>query len=99
MINKILQGMLSFIISLVSVLMAPLDSALNTILPQFSDVLTMFGNFIDRILSIIPWVLSWFNIPVALLTFVCAYIVAKITISMGVHEIKLALAWYRKLMP
>lgn len=99
MINKILQGMLSFIISLVSVLMAPLDSALNTLLPQFSDVLTMFGNFIDRILSIIPWVLSWFNIPVALLTFVCAYIVAKITISMGVHELKLALAWYRKLMP
>lgn len=99
MINKLLQGMLNFIIGLVSILMAPLDTALNTLLPAFSDVLTMFGNFIDRVLSIIPWVLSWFNIPLPLLTFVCLYIIAKITISMGVHEIKLALAWYRKLMP
>lgn len=99
MINSILKGLLSFIISLISVVMAPLDSALNTLLPQFSDVLTMFGNFIDRILSIIPWALSWFNIPIALLSFVCAYLIAKITISSMVHEVKLALAWYRKLMP
>lgn len=99
MINAIIRGLLHFIIAMISLLMAPLDNALNTLLPSFSDALTLFGNFIDRILSIIPWALSWFNIPVALLTFVCAYLVSKITISTMVHEIKLALAWYRKLMP
>lgn len=99
MVNALLKGLLNFIISLISVVMAPLDTALNTLLPSFSDVLTLFGNFIDRILSIIPWALSWFHIPTALLSFVCLYLIAKITISVGVHEIKLALAWYRKLMP
>lgn len=99
MINKFLLGLMSFIVSIISVVTAPIDTALNTLLPQFSDVLQMFSDFIDRILAIIPWALSWFHIPYGLISFVCLYLIAKITVSMGVHEIKLALAWYRKLMP
>lgn len=99
MTGALLTGLINFVINLVSVILLPLDTALNNLLPSFSNALTLFGNFIDNILNIIPWVLSWFHIPYELLVFVCGYIVAKSTISLMVHELKIALAWYRKIMP
>lgn len=99
MVNAFLNGLFNLIISIVEVLLLPIDTILNNTLPQFSEVLGLFSNFLNYILSFIPWGLSWFNIPTFVLTFVVLYIIAKLTISSAVHIIKLALAWWRTLMP
>ena len=99
MINAILNGILDFVFSLISILLSPIDALISSTIPSFSQVLTDFGSFISTILGFIPWILSWFNIPIALLTFVAYYFIAKLSISIVVHEIKVALAWYRKLVP
>lgn len=99
MINAILNGLLDFVISLISVLLAPIDLLITNNIPAFADILQSFGDFISTILGFIPWILSWFHIPGALIAFVCTYFIAKLTISIVVHEVKLTLAWYRKLVP
>lgn len=99
MINGILNGLLNFAISLISVLLAPIDTVITNALPSFSDALVAFGDFIDSVIGFFPWILSWFHIPGTLLVFVCSYLVAKLSISLVVHEGKVLLAWYRKLMP
>ena len=99
MINAILNGLLDIVFSLLSILLAPIDALISSTLPSFSDLLTSFGSFVTQILGVIPWVLSWFNIPVALLAFISYYLIGKLTLSLAVHEVKLVLAWYRKLMP
>ena len=73
MINAILNGLLNAVFALISILLAPIDAVISSALPSFSEVLTSFGNFITQILGVIPWVLSWFNIPVALLAFISYY--------------------------
>ena len=99
MINGILNGLLNFVIFIIGVLVSPIDSLINSTLPQFSDLLTNFGSLIDKLLEVIPWVLSWFHIPGYFIVFICSYLIAKLTMSVVVHEIKLILAWYRKIMP
>lgn len=99
MINGILNGLLNFVISLVGVLLMPIDTVINSTLPQFSDLLTQFGSLIDKVLEVIPWVLSWFHIPGFFIIFICQYLIFKLTASVIVHEGKIILAWYRKLMP
>lgn len=99
MVNAILNGFFNVIIGLVSTLLAPIDSLINSAIPQFSSVLTSFANFLSYVLGFIPWGLSWFHIPTTTLTFVVYYLIAKITISATIHTIKIALAWWRTLKP
>lgn len=99
MINGILNGIFNFVFSLISTLLSPIDTLISSAFPSFSDILTSFGTFITNVLGVIPWVLSWFNIPMALLSFISYYFIAKLTTSVAIHEIKLILAWYRKLVP
>lgn len=99
LINAILNGFLNLVITLVGILLYPIDYAINSTFPSFTEVLTGFGNFLDQILLSIPWILSWFHIPQFLLAFICSYFIGKLTVSLVVHELKIALAWYRKIMP
>lgn len=99
MFNALLKGIFNMVIGLVQTLLSPIDLLLANTLPAFNQVLVGFGNFLTYILRFIPWVLSWFHIPTFLLTFLVYYIIAKITISQAIHLVKLALAWWRTLVP
>lgn len=97
MINAIINGVLSFVNGLLGLILAPVDTLISQFLPDFSQVLTDFGYFIDEILGIIPWVLSWFNIPMALLTLALVWAISKIGLLLGTHMLKVTLAWWRTL--
>lgn len=97
MINAIINGVLSFVSGLLSLILAPIDVLIETAIPSFADVLDSFGSFIDQILGIIPWVLSWFNIPMALLTMTLVWLISKIGLLLATHTTKIILAWWRTL--
>ncbi len=94
MINAIIKGIFNLIISLVNTILLPIDTLISNYIPGFSDILDFFGDFITYILSFIPWILSWFNIPSFLITFVVAYYVFRVTVTLAIHTVKLALKWY-----
>lgn len=99
MINAILKGIFSIIISLVNLLLVPLDTLINSALPSISTGLEYVNNFIDYILNFIPWICSWFNFPQAFLTLLIGYYTFKLTIPLAVSTIKMAIDWYNKLKP
>lgn len=99
MINAILSGMLSLVIDLVDVILLPIDTLINQFLPDLATAIHTVEQFFDYILSFIPWICSWINFPSWFVTFVIAYFTFKLTVPLGVHTVKVALAWYDKLKP
>lgn len=97
MIDALINGILHFFNTILGGLVAPIDALISQYLPSVSDALTSFGNFINGILQIIPWVLSYFKIPAFILYTLITWLVAKILINYGVHTFKMVLAWWRTL--
>lgn len=97
MIDAIISGILNFFSSILGALVAPLDSAISTYLPDVANLLETFASFISYILGFIPWVLSYFHIPAYILGVVVGWAIAKIWINLGAHTFKVMLAWWRTL--
>lgn len=99
MINSILKGIFSLIIALVNLILVPIDTLINSAFPSIADAITQINNFFNYILSLIPYILSWFHLPIAFITLIVGYYTFKFTLPLAIHTIKLAIKWYDKLKP
>lgn len=99
MVNKLLKGIFKVVIGLVTTIMSPIENLIDTYVPQLNDIFGLFSDFLNYVSGFIFWVLSWFHIPRAIFLGVIAIIIAKLTIGKLVHVVKLALAWWRTLIP
>lgn len=99
MINKILMGIIKLIISLVTLILAPIDNLITTFLPDLSNGLTAVGSFFNLISNGIGWVVSATGLSNESLSLIVAYFSFKLTAPMLFYLIKLALSWYNKLKP
>ena len=99
MINKILIGIIKLIVSLVTIILTPIDNLIQSALPQLSSALTAVGNFLNIIGSGIGWAISLTGLSSSAISLLVAYFVFKLTAPMLFYMIKLALAWYNRLKP
>lgn len=99
MIRAILSGIIKLIISLVSLLLAPIDLLIQGVLPGLSNAFTAIGNFLNIISSSIGWAVSLSGLSSSAISLIVAYFVFKLTAPMLFYMIKLALSWYNKLKP
>lgn len=99
MINKILIGIIKLIVSLVSVILTPIDSLISSALPGLDSAFTLIGNLLSLISDIIPWVMSWMGLNSTIRGLVVAYFTFILTVPLVVHTVKLAIKWYDKLKP
>lgn len=94
MINAIFNGFLKLIIMFIDLISTPINNVINEYLPQLSNVFTLLNQFIDFIIDIIVWVVSWFNFPPYFLTFLIGYYVFKLTVPLLIHNLKILAAWW-----
>lgn len=99
MINKILMGIIKLIVSLVSLILYPIDALIQSALPDLSNALTAVGNFFNLISDVIGWVVSVTGLSNETLALIVMYFTFKLTAPMLFYMIKLALSWYNKLKP
>ena len=99
MINALLKGLFSIIISLVNLLLTPIDAAISAALPAVSDALSAVSGFFTWICSFIPYIISWLHLPQWFITFVIGYWTFKLTVPLAIHTVKLAISWYDKIKP
>ena len=99
MIKAIINGIFKLIISLVGVLLAPIDAIITNALPGLSSAISAVGSFLQICSSAIGWVLSCFGLSSACLSLIVVYFTFKLTIPITVHLIKLAIKWYHMLVP
>ena len=99
MINAILKGIFKLVISLVSLLLTPIDALINSALPSVATGLDYVSNFINYIMGFFPFIKSWFNLPTLFIELIIAYWTFKLTIPLAIHTVKLAISWYDKIKP
>ena len=99
MINKLLMGIFKIIISLVSLLLTPIDNLISQFLPGLDDAFTMIGNLVQQLCNVVPWVMSWMGVSSVVVSLLVSYLTFKMSVPIVVHTIKLALKWYDKLKP
>lgn len=99
MIGAILKGIITMIVSLVSVILAPIDNLILSALPDLSNALTAVGSFFNFISTGIGWVVSATGLSNETLSLIALYFGFKLSAPMLFYMIKLALSWYSKLKP
>ena len=99
MINKILQGFFNLVIYLVSIILTPLEVALNALIPGLSNALGAVSDFISMISSYVTWGISYTGLTPTTLSIICSLLTASVMIPLTAHAIKLGLKWYNALKP
>ena len=99
MINKLLLGIIKLIVSLVTLLLTPIDNLIQSALPELSGALTSIGNFLNVIASGIGWGVSLTGLSSSAIGLLVAYYGFVLTAPMLFYMIKLALSWYNRLKP
>lgn len=99
MVNKILMGFFNLVISLVNILLSPLETALNALIPGLSPALSKVSTFCNTMASYITWGISYTGLTVETLSIICSLLTASVMIPLTAHAIKLGLKWYNALKP
>ena len=99
MINAILTGIMKLIISLVSILLKPIDLLISAALPDLSSGISAVGNFLNLIKQGLGWAISVTGLSSECLSLIVLYFTFKLTVPLAISTVKLAIKWYDKLKP
>lgn len=99
MINAILKGIMSLIIGLVSVLLAPIDLAISTALPDLSSAISAVGSYFALALQDIGFAISLTGLSSTAISIIVLYYTFKLTLPVTFYLVKLAIKWYDKIKP
>lgn len=97
MIKLIINGLMTLVISLVNVILAPIDLLIENSLPSLSNALDYISNFFDYIGGVVPWVISYTGISSEIISITIDLFAFVLSIPLVVHTVKLAISWYNKL--
>ena len=99
MTKALLKGLLKLITALLSALLTPIDLVVNAFFPDVSGLVSYISNWFDIIKPYFGWVVDASFISREVITFMMIFFTFKLTFWFAVWVIKLAIHWYRKLMP
>lgn len=97
MINAILTGIFELVIGLTSIILTPLDWAIQAALPGFNAWFVTIGVTFDVVYDVIGFVISASGLSDTAIDMVIAYWTFKLTVPFTFKSIKLALKWYNSL--
>lgn len=99
MINALLSGIFNVIISLVQVILSPIDALITAGLPDLAKAISSVGSMLTQVKSLIGWGISVTGLNQDTFTIIIAYYTFKLTMPLAFSLIKSALKWYNKLKP
>ena len=97
MIKAIVNGLISLLMSLVTIITVPIDTLIETVLPDLSNAISAVGQFLSLIGQGLGWAISLFGLPSEALSLLVLYFTFKLTAPLLFSTIKTAIAWYDKL--
>lgn len=75
----------------------PVDALIRSLLPDISNAMSNFGQFISMITSSLGWVISLSGLPAIAISLVASYLIFKLTAPVFFWLFKLILKWIRQL--
>lgn len=99
MINALLKGIMSLIMSLVSLLLTPIDSLITQFLPDLSTAISAVGAMFNYVLNFMGFCISASGLSSSTLSLIVLYYTFKLSVPLLVATIKTAIKWYNALKP
>lgn len=99
MIGKLLNGVFKLVISLVTTLLAPIDTLIENSIPALSDGLNAVNSVIDFVVNSIGYVIDASGLTDVAILLIVGYWTFAITATLTISVIKLAIKWYQALVP
>lgn len=99
MIGQLLQGLMTLIISLINLVLLPIDAIIISVLPDVSNALSSFGDLLELISTHLGWAVSFSGLSSNAISLIILYYGFKLTAPLLFYTIKLALKWYNRLKP
>lgn len=99
MIGKILTGIFKLIISLVNVILSPIDTLINNALPDVASGINAFNSLINYVINFMAYVVDASGLSSTAINLIILYFTFTLTLPLSVYTIKLAMKWYDKLKP
>lgn len=99
MINTILTGIFKLIISLVSVVLAPIDLIITNFLPSLDSALNAVNSMFGIAGSAMGFCVSLTGLSSDTLSLIVLYYTFKLTVPVLVSAVKQAIKWYNALKP
>lgn len=97
MIKAIIKGIMSLIISLVQVLLLPIDALIEQFLPDLSTALNGIASFLNMCGTYVGWVIDLTGLSSETISLIILYFTFKLTVPLLVSTIKSAIKWYNAL--
>lgn len=97
MIRAIINGIISLIVDLVSILLSPIDNIITSVLPNLSGAINAVGSLLSTMTQSIGWGISALGIPSSAISLLIIYYTFKLTAPLLFYTIKLAIKWYNSL--
>ena len=99
MIGKILSAIFKLVISLVTLLLSPIDALITSSLPDLGNALSSFSSLIDYVINFIGYVVDCSGLSSTAINLIIIYFTFVLLSRPVVYVIKLALKWYDTLKP
>lgn len=97
MINAIVQGIMSLIMGLVSILLTPIDLAISTFLPDLDNAFTGIANMLNYASQYLGWVIDMTGLSSETISLIVLFFTFKLSAPLVVSTIKSAIKWYNAL--
>lgn len=97
MINNIGDLVLNIVITLVNIILLPINLLIRQYLPTIDNALQYLNDFIDELTRYLSWGVDSLCLPQPVIIIITDYLIFKLTFPYLVWFIKLALKWYNNL--
>ena len=97
LITTFISGAIYVVVSLVYIILAPIDELILQYLPDLSNAFTAVADLLNLIGQGIGWAISVSGLSTATITLIVAYYTFKLTAPVLLYMLKLALSWYNNL--
>lgn len=97
MIKGIIKGIFKLVLSLVNLILLPIDTLITNYLPSVANAINMVSSFFNWVAGLIPWAISWFGLSSTTIALFVAFTTFELTVPLLVHTVKLAIKWYNAL--
>lgn len=97
MIKALINGIMSLVISLVNLILTPIDLLINSMLPSLGELLDYISSFFDMLGEVVPFVISYTGLNPLILSAIIDLTYFILMAPLAINTIKLAVSWYNKL--
>lgn len=97
MINALLTGVFNVILSLVDVVLSPIDLLIKQFLPDLGTAISSIGGMFNIVGNVMGFIVSLTGLSSTALSLIVMYYTFKLTVPVLVSAVKQAIKWYNAL--